>query len=538
MPRISMSIRQHLSFRTISICGLVASIGFSATSLSAQSSGGCVRLQNVQSVKQDVNPIWTKAIFGDWVADAEIISAGEPPEMSIAFATQPNSQQHLSFKITSNETELVRHAGTGETKLAVYTGAGPLPWKVRIRRRGAYYFFEVNGAYLGFSFHPSGDLDRSSLTGSVVEPSSTRLGVQFLSDGKHELRDFRLQAVEFGQRSEIPVIAPGPSGSWDQAEAFPGAIIKYKQTYYLYLNGTDWTSKSLEGGGHTRVGLATSEDLIHWKVDPNKIVLDLGPKNAWDSTLVMVNGATQTPAGKFAITYMGFNGKTWSGIGLALADNPAGPFTRYDENPVLRTVPNSWETSIHEHTLYYDGSRYVLFYTGFDGNKGDRGGLAYSNDLIHWTKDSANPVFVDEGPNRWSSLHLRPRSLLRHKDYFYLFYEGAGMRPKFSEGEGGVEVSNKLVFDSVGLARSLDLHHWEMFPLNPAIPQTGERSFDALWTGWPHAVSSPGGLSVFYAGSDAWGFAKKQGRVFAGLIHFPYEDLENWGRITDANSCR
>jgi len=371
-----------------------------------------------------------------------------------------------------------------------------------------------------------------------VEPSSTRLGVQFLSDGKHELRDFRLQAVTFGQRSGTPVIAPGPSGSWDQAEAFPGAIVKYKRTYYLYLNGTDWTSESLEGGGHTRVGLATSEDLTHWKVDPNKIVLDLGPKNAWDSTLVMVNGATQTLDGKFAITYMGFNGKTWSGIGLALADDPAGPFTRYVENPVLRTVPDSWETSIHEHTLYYDGNRYVLFYTGFDGKKGDRGGLAYSNDLIHWTKDSSNPVFVDEGPNRWSSLHLRPRSLFRHNDHFYLFYEGAGMRPKFSEREGGVEVSNKLVFDSVGLARSVDLHHWETFPMNPAIPQTGERSFDALWTGWPHAVSSPDGLSVFYAGSDAWGFAKKQGRVFAGLIHFSYEELENWGRITNANTCR
>ena len=112
------------------------------------------------------------------------------------------------------------------------------------------------------------------------------------------------------------------------------------------------------------------------------------------------------------------------------------------------------------------------------------------------------------------------------------------MRPKFSDREGGVEVSSKLVFDSVGLARSTDLHHWETFPLNPAIPQSGERSFDALWTGWPHAVPLPDRLLVFYAASDAWGFAKKQGRVYTGLVRFRYEDLDNWGRLTDLARCK
>src|SRR5205807_495722 len=130
-----------------------------------------------------------------------------------------------------------------------------------------------------------------------------------------------------------------------------------------------------------------------------------------------------------------------------------------------------------------------LMYTGFDGKQGDHGGLAESEDLIHWEKDPANPVFLGAGPGRWDSLHLRPRSLFRHGEYYYLFYEGAGMRTKFFDDEGGVQHGKQLVFDSIGLARSRDLHRWERFPWNPAIPQTGQTSFDALWTGWPHAVA-------------------------------------------------
>jgi len=259
------------------------------------------------------------------------------------------------------------------------------------------------------------------------------------------------------------------------------------------------------------------------------MILGLGPEASWDSTLIMVNGATRTPDGKFGLTYMGFNGKTWSGIGLATADHPAGPFMKYPGNPVLPTVPGSWEKVIHEHTLYRDADRYILFYTGFDGKTGDRGGLAYSKDFIHWTEDPSNPVFLTEEANRWDSLHLRPRTLFRHGEYFYLFYEGVGMRKKFSNFEGGVEVRDRLVFDSVGLARSEDLHHWERYPWNPAIAQTGEKTFDALWTGWPHAVQRPEGLFVFYASSGAWGFARKQGRVFTGLIRFDYQELEQWG---------
>jgi len=525
----------RLSSKTLAVIALLTPVWlWAATGRSPHKGNQWVLLQDIQG-SEPSRHISPDPVSGDWIAEADIVSAGEPAEAAFIFAIQQEHQTHLALNIHIDRTELTRYTPVGAMSLAVYPGVGPPPWRTKVRRRGAYYFFEVNGIYLGFTFHPSGDLDSSSITPSVVEPEVARMGVHFPSSGGHELRKLWVSTISFGKRTGTPVITPGPPASWNQAEAFPGAVIEYRGTYYLYLNGTDWTSKALEGGGHTRVGMATSQDMIRWKVDSGGTILGLGPKGSWDSTLVMVNGATRTAEGKFAVTYMGFDGKKWSGIGLATADHPAGPFTKWAGNPVLTTVNNSWETVIHEHTLYHDKDKYILFYTGFDGKNGDRGGLAYSRDLIHWTKDPSNPVFVPEGPSRWDSLHIRPRTLFQHGEYFYLFYEGAGMRPKFSKNEGGVEVEGTLVFDSVGLARSKDLHYWERFPWNPAIAQTGEKSFDALWTGWPHAVPLGESVIVLYAASDAWGFARKQGRVYTGLVRFDVQELENWGRSTSTN---
>lgn len=168
-------------------------------------------------------------------------------------------------------------------------------------------------------------------------------------------------------------------------------------------------------------------------------------------------------------------------------------------------------------------------YVGYEGKPGDRGGLATSRDLVHWHQDSANPVFTTSGSNRFDSLHIRPGSLFRYMSYFYLVCEGAGTRPEFSPTEAGVSAGDQLESDTIGLARSQDLHTWERYPCNPAIPQTDGTSFDALRTGWPHAILRPDDVYVLYACSDAWGFGRKQGRVRTGLIRFDYRELENWG---------
>lgn len=75
-------------------------------------------------------------------------------------------------------------------------------------------------------------------------------------------------------------------------------------------------------------------------------------------------------------------------------------FTEYASNPILTLgAGGSWEdTDINNANVVYDAanSRYVLHYSGFDGNAGKQqsGGFAYSTTLPGtWTKDAGNPLF-------------------------------------------------------------------------------------------------------------------------------------------------
>lgn len=86
---------------------------------------------------------------------------------------------------------------------------------------GAYYIFHVHGSYLGFTFHPSNDIENGGAVRAYSEPVSSPLGVWFPSAGRYEVQKMTLRPISFGTRQAQPVTVPGSKGSWDAAEAFP-----------------------------------------------------------------------------------------------------------------------------------------------------------------------------------------------------------------------------------------------------------------------------------------------------------------------------
>jgi hypothetical protein len=231
-------------------------------------------------------------------------------------------------------------------------------------------------------------------------------------------------------------------------------------------------------------------------------VIKLGEPNIPHDN-IYPNGAVVTPDGRIALMYSAQKFPKWMGFGLAIADRPPGPFKHHPKNPVYRHF-----THAHEFDLVRvdrPGHRYLLFYAGYTpkprrGLSGDRGYLLYSNDLVNWTPHERNPVFGPEVTDNWDGVHVRPRSLTKIGDTWYLWYEGCNTwKPKGSRHHGW--------WDTVGLARSRDLLTWEYYPRNPALPGLGiaASQFDNAWVGWPRMVVKGPIAHVFYTGNAQTG---------------------------------
>ena len=81
-------------------------------------------------------------------------------------------------------------------------------------------------------------------------------------------------------------------------------------------------------------------------------------------------------------------------FGHATAPTPNGPWTK--QPPALVADPAAGESHIWAPYVLYDAGTYYMFYAaGTPDHTAYRMHLATSTDLIHWTRDAANPLFTD-----------------------------------------------------------------------------------------------------------------------------------------------
>jgi hypothetical protein len=258
-----------------------------------------------------------------------------------------------------------------------------------------------------------------------------------------------------------------------------------------------------EGGSQRTIGLAVSANLDDWTIYPQPVLTNEVAKYS----NIYVSGAAITPDNKIAIMYAAQEFPEWRGFMLATADKPEGPFTLSDDNPVYRHWTHAHESDLVDmgkEPVKYEGEsyRYLFFYTGFTSanekmTEGDKGYLLYSNDLVHWVSRKDNPVFLPETKDNWDVAFVRPRSLTKIGEYWYLWYEGvnAWKAPRKNK--------NVIYCDVIGLARSKDLVNWEYHPRNPVFAGTGQdcNICGYNWVGWPRMVIKDGKGYVFFCGT-------------------------------------
>lgn len=67
---------------------------------------------------------------------------------------------------------------------------------------------------------------------------------------------------------------PGPPGAWDDYTTWTGSVIGHGGVWYLFYTGTH----RAEDGLIQRIGLATSDDLIHWVKHPDNPLIEADPR--------------------------------------------------------------------------------------------------------------------------------------------------------------------------------------------------------------------------------------------------------------------
>ncbi len=194
-----------------------------------------------------------------------------------------------------------------------------------------------------------------------------------------------------------PVIGSPDPGAWDQ-DRYPLAVILVDGVYHLYFNGRD------EGASFPNaydIGHATSSDGVSWVMDPANPVLTRGAEGEWDENALWGVGVIHDESG-YRMWYSGHEAGTSGRVGYATsADGSA--WTKYPDNPIMDAgPPGSFDDyGVLPSTVMVRDGLYQMWYTSsrdpgpmFDWDW--RVGYAESDDGLSWTRRT-EPVLESDG---------------------------------------------------------------------------------------------------------------------------------------------
>jgi predicted GH43/DUF377 family glycosyl hydrolase len=131
-----------------------------------------------------------------------------------------------------------------------------------------------------------------------------------------------------------PVLTPGASGSWDDAELWSGYVVAEAGSYKMWYAASD--------GAHFQIGYATSPDGKQWTKYAGNPVLTRGSAGNWDSQLVFYPEVVRDGS-PYGMYYSGYNLSAYA-IGYATSTDGM-VWTKYSGNPVLPTGSyGSWDS--------------------------------------------------------------------------------------------------------------------------------------------------------------------------------------------------
>lgn len=269
---------------------------------------------------------------------------------------------------------------------------------------------------------------------------------------------------------------------------FDVTLLKEADRYRMWFS---WRPKK-------SVALVESADGIHWS-EPQIV---LGPNAATDWEADINRPVVVKNTAGYHLWYTG-QAREHSWIGYATSPDGV-TWNRQSAQPVLSPEAPWEKVAVMCPHVEWDAAarQFRMWYSGGEQYEPDAIGYATSPDGLHWTKDEANPIFRADPMRAWEQHKVTACQVLRHGDWFYMFY--IGFRDKDHA--------------QIGVARSRDGRtHWERHPANPIIqPTPGGWDHDACYK--PFAIFDGHDWRLWYNG-------RRGGVEQIGLAFHPGEDL-------------
>ena len=194
---------------------------------------------------------------------------------------------------------------------------------------------------------------------------------------------------------------------------------------------TDWLGlyNGQDGDGVYAIGYADTTDGGETWTAHTAPILEKGTAGAWD------DGHVKDPAiiwdgSQWVIFYSGYDGANYR-IGMAtaptLAAVRAGTITKDAGNPIIGIgAGGSWnDVHVFFATPLLDAGRWHLWYSGYDGTNW-RGGYAYSDDdRASWT--NVGQVLDVGAGGQWDDEAALPVAILQEGLTYYLYYGGTSL---------------------------------------------------------------------------------------------------------------
>ncbi len=225
-----------------------------------------------------------------------------------------------------------------------------------------------------------------------------------------------------------PVMTPDGNGTWEGTNmGSPSVIVKDGHFEMYYFSG--WPAS---------IGLATSEDGIHWEKSSRNPVLVPDPNVPWMSYNLYYPSVIYHD-GAYEMWFAGSGGKSWQDtwqIGHAVSDD--GYTWRVSSNqPVIGLgSSSSWksQSTAAPDVILIDGT-YHMWYSGRAKTQPDdwRIGHATSPDGLIWTDDLNNPVFGLGAADGFANGRVSNPAIAVSTEGFHLWYSAGQTNSSSSE---------------------------------------------------------------------------------------------------------